>query len=867
MDPERWTLINKVFSNALELTREARTEYLTEACQGEAALIAEVESLLAEYERDPDYLEQPAGRLVGVDLEEQLEGEIVGNYRIVERIGVGGMGAVYLAERDDDQFRHRVALKLIRRGMESGEILRRFRSERRIVASLDHPNIARLFDGGFLGDGRPYFAMEFIERAVPIDLYCDSMSLGVPERLDLFGTVAMAVHYAHQNLIVHRDLKPGNILVSEVGQVKLVDFGIAKPLDPDSIGSTAALTRADLRLLTPEYASPEQIRGGVITTASDIYALGVLLYRLLTGDSPYRMQGKSSGEIEQMICEDEPEKPSSRSTLPTRLRKTLAGDLDTIVAKAMHKDPQRRYPSAEALAEDVRRYMNNEPVVARGDSVGYRAARFIKRHRVGVGAASALFTSVSAFGIITSLQGKRIAQQARAIAAERDKSEEVASFLKDLFTVADPWVSHGETVTARELLDRGADRVERELRGQPRLQGSMLHIIANVFFKLGLYDRTEELLRRSIELAGGSPSVDLAARLVDLGAVMRQKEAYPEACELYERALVMLRWEGPSSSVASLDFASALNDLAIVVARMGDVKRASNLYREVLGIRRRLLGDDHADIAETMSNLAMLHNRVGEFAEAEGLYRRSLEIQRRALSANSPDIASTLNNFAGLLRASGRYSEAESLDREALDLRRRVLKEHPDVAQSMNNLAIDLYRRGEYVGSLELCREALAMWRRIYSDDHPEVARALNNLAQIHRASGLPHEAEPLYRHALAILEGRSGTTSNEVAPTLTNLGELLGSMGRYEEAEEMLRRGLAIREDALGSENWRTANTRVVLGGVLAAQGLYEEAEALVRRGYESLVRVGHDGVGRAAETLAEIDRLRRSSTHTGTS
>jgi serine/threonine-protein kinase len=882
MTSERWDLILEIFNAAMEQPKEQRARFLKSACGGDRDLLQEVDSLLDSYDRDPVYLEEPASSLsalAGESIDDGMIGGHLGSYRVVSRIGSGGMGAVYLGERDDEQFRQRVALKVVKRGMDSEEIVRRFRNERKIVAALDHPNIARLFDGGLAADGRPYFVMEYIEGGVPIDAYCDRNALNITERLKLFRTVAAAVHYAHQNLVIHRDLKPGNILISERGEVKLLDFGIAKPLDPERLGMTAAMTRADLRMLTPEYASPEQIRGEAITTASDVYALGVLLYELLTGHRPYRLKSRTASEIERAICEEEPEKPSTivrrpeeafgsdgstrtispeevsaaRGTRLGRLRRELDGDLDNIVLKGMHKDPQRRYASAEALSDDVGRYLNGEPVTARKDALGYRAGKFIGRHKLGVTAASALFTSVSGFGVMMAIQSSRIARQAKEIARQRDKAEQVVTFLKELFRVSDPEVSKGEMITARELLEQGSRRIEQQLKGEPALQAELMYLMGEVFINLGLYDQAETLFSQSLELrqgAFGEVSPEVAQSLYGMGLALRWKGRFREAEQFFRQALTLF---GRTLGQEHLLTAETLSDLGVALRHLGDHATAESLYRQALAIQRKLPGADRA-VARTLNNLALLLRLNGQKEEAEKLYRETLEIQRVYLGEEHPELATTLNNLARLLSSMGEYDLAEPLDREALAIRRRVLRDHPDIAQSLNNLGTFHWYKGEPEKAEGYFREAIGIWQRLLDPDHPDIANAMNNLARVRHALGDHDEAESLLRDLLVIQRRRFGEEHPDIARTLHALAELMHDRGDAARAESCYREALAMRRTLLGDENWRTALTALGLGGLLVEEGRYAEAEPFLQESHAVLQSQGHSFSERASHALIDL-------------
>ena len=510
---DRWRQVNRVLDIALELPPEERKAFLNHACVGDPSLSVDVERLLHACDRAEHFLEQPAP-MFAVSLLEDLVADTetpsdvdiqVGPYRLVRELGHGGMGAVYLAERADDQFRQRVALKLIRRGMDSQGI-RRFMEERQILASLSHPSIARLLDGGITDDRLPYFAMEYVD-GTPIDRYCDARRLSIVARLALFVGVCQTVQYAHRNLVVHRDLKPSNILVTADGQVKLLDFGIAKLLTSQE--ATAGLTQPGLRLMTPQYASPEQVRGDSISTASDVYALGVLLYELLTGHYPYG-RVSSLHDIEHAVLQQQPVLPSAavrrilerdagsnpvtpalvshaRHCSVEKLVRALRGDLDTIILRAMSKEPERRYSTAEQLAEDIGRHLAGRPVTARRDTRRYRIQKFVQRHRFSVAAAGAFIVLLVVFSVITAVQSVRIRAQAERLTLERNNAQHVTRFLTEMFNLSNPIEGKGHALRAREVLDSGAARIERELKNQPAVQAQLMTTVGEAYHGLGLY--------------------------------------------------------------------------------------------------------------------------------------------------------------------------------------------------------------------------------------------------------------------------------------------------------------------------------------------------------------------------------------------
>jgi eukaryotic-like serine/threonine-protein kinase len=899
--PEEWARIEAILDDVLELEPGARAHALERACGGDAQLRAHLDSLVAADESAATFLETPAaeyaaGLVVAASerdagATQDQPGDRIGPYRIIREIGRGGMGRVLLADRADGQFEQQVALKIVGSGPDGGEILQRFLRERQILARLQHPNIARLLDGGVTPDGRPYFAMEYV-LGEPITAYCDTRALGVNARLDLFTAVCEAVQYAHQNLVVHRDLKPSNTLVMPSGQVKLLDFGIAKVLhEVDDARAEVTLTRLGTGPMTPEYAAPEQVRGEPVTTATDVYALGALAYELLTGRGPHKLTRLTAAEVERVITERDVERPSSavgrnastrlgapqdaiaraRGTEPDRLRRQLRGDLDTIVMQALQKDPARRYASAGALVEDVRRYRSGRPIAARRDSVRYRTGKFVRRHAIGV-AATALVLAALVAGLVGT------AWQARVASREAAKATEISRFLASLFAVADPARANASQITARELLDRGASRIETDLAGQPDVQAEMMLLLGRIYRELGVYDRSQPLLERSLalrrarlgredakvadtmaELASlwldmgrpedaerlqretlamrravlGADHPDVGDTMRDLALVLTRRGSYDEAERLQRDALALHERHFGSEHA---EVASDLEGLQSILRERGQVGPAVVAARRVLEIRQKVLGSDHLETATAMNNLAILLRDKWELAEAERLYREVLAFDLRRLGEVHPNTATVMNNLAFVLRDRGQYDEAEKLYRAVLDLDIRLFgKEHPYVATVLNNLGALLAAKGSYDEAESRMRESLAMFRRVYGENHFRVGTVQGGLAGVLRAKG-DGDAEALYRDALARLAQSLPPDNPQHEPVLIGLGRLLTERGAASEAEPLLRRALRARSTRLGDADPRTAEAQVRLGACLAALGRTSEARPLLTAGYARL-------------------------------
>jgi serine/threonine-protein kinase len=646
---KRWLEVDDLFQRVSEMDASRRAAFLDDACGADFELRNEVETLLAT-DKTLGWLKRPVDRAAQ---EVALVGRRIGSYEIVRLLGEGGMGKVFLAARADEQYQQLVAIKLMHSEFgPSQKMLERFRSERQILANLSHPDIARLLDGGTTSDGTPYLVMEYVE-GVPLEEYRRANELSVEKKLQLFLRVCAAVEYAHKNLVVHRDIKPGNVLVTEDGSPKLVDFGIAKLME----GGSGATTQPAARLMTPEYASPEQLRGEPITTATDVYGLGVLLYELLSGMHPFAEQSGSPIEMMRRICEVEPQPPSSMVSDSAR-RRELRGDLDRIVLMAIRKQPERRYPSATALARDVFAYLNGYPVFARGGGWEYRAGKLVRRHKLMVGALMLFAVSLASFTVGMGLLRQRAYR-------ERLMAEHTATFLADMFRAATPQEARGKTITARELLDRGSQRVDKELAGEPEVRASLLYSIADAYSHLGFYDQAKTLAESSYKIRQqvlGPRNSSTAESLFLFANATRLKGEYAQAEPLFREALEVQRAKfGDDSTIV----ANSLSFLGECLFLEGKDQEAESKLRQALGIFRRHgpdLGSKGRDY------LARLLERKGDYLEATDLLRESVQIDRRTEGTDSPNYTIGLHNLAGALWRLGDLYGAEKMLREVSPL-------------------------------------------------------------------------------------------------------------------------------------------------------------------------------------------------------
>ena len=857
MEGDRWNRLQSLFEGAVALESVARDAYLDSHCSDDPELRSQVESLIAASESASEAL-GAAVRRTAREMAAPLEaGQRVGPWELIREVGHGGMGAVFLARRADGEYQAEVAIKLIG-GLHTAEHLRRFRAERQILAALEHPNIARMLGGGTTAEGRPWVAMEYVD-GLPLDRYCEQHQLGVEARLAIFLDVCRAVSYAHQNLVVHRDLKPGNILVTTQGVAKLLDFGIAKLLAPGE--TDAEQTGTAMRLLTPAYASPEQLRGGAITVATDVYGLGVVLYQLLTRKLPHEVAGKSLGEIERLVCEA-PAPPPGAVVSPREARR-LRGDLDTIVLTALQKDSRRRYGSVERLADDIQRHLTARPVLARGDTTAYRLGRFMRRHRAGVGFATAALLMLTGFAVSTSIQAARLEAERDAATVARTNAEQVSGFLASVFEISDPEQSRGQEVTARELLDEGAKRIRTELADQPAVQATMMRVIGNVYGTLGLHDESrplmEEALSRFRALYGddhpevATSKLGLAVLYQDIGDVTSAEPLLRDALAT-RRALY-----GPDHR----SIGEALTELAYLLQTNGDNAGAEQIFREALTMERRVYpaGDPH--VASTMTKLARSLRESQKLDEAEPLLREALTIQRATLGNDHPDVASTLRNLASLLRDKGGDAlfEADTLYQEAIALRRKVLGDsHPEMANTLNSYALLLSRMGEAGRSIEIYRQFIAILDRIHAEPHPSQGAAYNNLATVLRDEGQYAEAEQLYRRSIRVTEQVLAPGHPNRAFPLVGLAGLFMDQRRYSDAESYYRRALSLRRGALPAGHRYIGETLSDLGAVLMERRRYDEARRYLADALAILrAAEGNDGsrTKRAAARLARLDQV----------
>jgi eukaryotic-like serine/threonine-protein kinase len=851
MDANRWERLESLFVAALERDAPTRDAFLRGATADDPTLYAEVSAMLAATGesralavesvllRDTPWGRSPG--VAGVSVPASL-----GAYRLIEQIGRGGMGVVYRAERADGQYTRTVAIKLVRTDFASPDLPQRTRAERQILARLEHANIARLLDGGVTDDGSPYLVMEHVSGR-PITEHCDAVCMGIEERLRLFQVVCRAVHYAHQNLVVHRDLKPSNILVTAGGDVKLLDFGIAKLLDPGDLDH-GATTRTAM-LMTPDYASPEQVRGEPVTTATDVYALGLLLHELLSGARAQRTSGASPSAIERTVCEHEPAPPSVSigtgtpeevafrvrargATRPESLRRTLHGDLDTIVAMALRKEPARRYASAEQLAGDIDRYVGGLPVHAGQDTLRYRAGKFVRRNRpLMIAAAAVLVSLLTGAGLAVAGMMRARDAERRAI-AEAAAATHVSEFLVDLFRANDPSEARGEALTARQLLDRGAARVGGQLDDQPHVRARLLGTMAQAYQSLGLFAPAVELRERELAIyreRAGDSSIQVGTTLGALSDLYGRRSEYDRARRTAREAVAILERTPAESGRAMM---RVLNQLGMAAGRLGELDEARAALERSLAIGERVGGPNDPALTAALNNLAIVHWQQGDPSAAHPLYERALSILEREFGTDHPTVAHTLNNLGLVQSQAGKLDDAVVTHRRALAIREKVLDSlHPDIGETLNNLGVVMLNRKDFARATPLFERALTIREQRLGPNHSHVASTVNNLGTALLELGELDAAARHFQRALASLSQSVGPDHMMTSYPLFGLARIDRARGALASAEVGIRRVIAIREREGGPSHPELSAALHELAEVLRARGRRVEADSLQRR------------------------------------
>jgi serine/threonine-protein kinase len=868
--PEDLQRLQSLFAAALELPSERRDEMLARECAGDAQLLAEINALL---EADSRYRFTTARPVVN-GLEQMipalashaaLSGERVGAYRLHEEIGRGGMGAVYRAERDDGSVAQQVAIKFVRRELLDANTLKRFQLERQVMATLNHPFIARLLDASQLDDGTPYYVMEYVD-GIPIADYCERVDLDVRERLALMRKVCGAVAEAHRNLIVHRDLKPGNILVDAAGNPKLLDFGIAKLISASLVGNEE--TGTAYRYFSPQYASPEQIGGAPVGVACDVYGLGLLLYELLAGCRPFDLTGLSAGQIERLIKEVPPAAPSAalaRSSKSNIRVRQLRGDLDGIVMRCLRKLPSERYASVEQLEVDLGNYLDGRPVQARGGHGWYRTQKFVRRNKIAV-AVGILVTTSLMIGIVAFAWQARIAQQRAAELEQVSKfqadmlgqvdttkagkllSEDVRAKLDEALrkrgmvdseraaqteAFAKLWQRVNATDAARDLIDLtilkpAAEAVDKQFKDQTVVDAILRQVLADRYRAFGLLDAALPLQERALVTRRnvlGDEHPDTLKSLNAMGVLLAD-QGKPSDAEAMIRDAVQKRRQ--TLGEEDPDTLTSIYDLGSVLMDQGKWSEAEEYFREALEKRRRVLGEQHGDTLHSINNMGLVLQSEGKLSEAEPYLREALDKRRRFLGEDDPDTISSLNNFGLLLKYQGKLSEAETYFREALVKNRRVLgEEHPDMLPSIANMGFILQAEGKLDEAAPYYQDALEKSRRVLGDEHPTTINIASKVGQLLLAQGKFADAEPFCLKALEKRRRILGEQHVETLISIIDVGSLRVAEGKPRESVALLAPAeAAMRKEFTGQNLYRLAKYLITFGTAHTALGQYADAE-----------------------------------------
>jgi serine/threonine protein kinase/Tfp pilus assembly protein PilF len=843
MDSTRWERIQTLFHEVADLPEPEQRALLQSSCADDNGLMADVLALLEEDARGASLLDRDLAQVAHDVLDETLPTSLpfkeFGPYRIKQALGEGGMGVVYLAERTD--LGSLVAIKLLRDAWLSPARRERFASEQRTLAQLTHPSIARLYDADTLDDGTPWFVMEYVD-GVPLTEYCLEHACSIEERLQLFRAVCEAVQYAHQHAVIHRDLKPSNILVKADGTIRLLDFGIAKQLESLETPTSKDQTMTGLRLMTPAYAAPEQVRGDRVGVHTDVYSLGVILYELLAGELPFDLSKLTPGEAEAMIVGQDPEKPASvvkriaqrpNVNIPS-VSKTAWADLDVLCLTAMHKDMQRRYPSVEALIRDIDHYLKGEPLEARSDTFRYRLGKFVRRNSRAVSAAVIVFTIVVGLVVFFTV---RLAKARNAALEEAARTQRIQRFMMNLFQGGDESVGPGDSMRVVTILDRGVQEAE-SLNGDPKVQAELYQTLGTIYDQLGKFDQADSLLRSAVDRRKslfGADSAEAAESLVALGQLRSDQAQYDEAEQLIRQGLDMTKRHLPPTHPR---VGRALYALGEVLVNEGKYGQGIQVLNEAVQIQSAP-GGVPADLAETLTELANAQFYAGHLDVSNSLNLRVVAMDRQLYGERHPNVAEDLINLGAIQTEWGNYAITERYYRQALDIIQGFYgKDHPETASVMTLLGRSLNNQGRFNESADMLREALGIQERVYGQVHPRVASALGELGKVAMQQGKLDEAEADFRRQADIYREVYKGKHYYIGAALANLGGVYMEHKQYPRAEQSFRDALQIYAQTLPADHLNVAIARIKLGRALMPQHRYKDAEAESLAGYAILMK-----------------------------
>ena len=849
MNKEFWQIVTFILDRVLELEPEEQLQFIERECKHDPELKKQVVSFLKSINKSEGLWEKllDSNRALvneltssGTALKEitkDFAPDQIGPYKINRLLARGGMGDVYLAERSDGQFHRSVAIKILRSELTHDNLEQRFLYEREILSSLEHPNIARLYDGGLTTDGRPYLVMEYVDGK-PISSFCSQHNCSLENKLKLFTQVCEAVNYAHRNLIIHRDLKPDNIFVTSEGVVKVLDFGIAKIIDTELSAEELVKTQEGLRLISIQYAAPEQITLEKITTATDVYGLGLLLYEIVTGCKPYDLKDKKLYEAEHIIRHLSPDLPSSRAKNPS-VSKKLKGDLDAIILKALRKEPQYRYQSAEQLLDDLNRYKAHLPVQAQKDSIRYRSVKFVKRHSAAIISLLLVISITTGFALYHTNQ---ITTERNIAQTEAQKAQQAVSFLIEMFESANPAESLGDTLTVYDLLKKGVQNTET-LSDQPILKSQMFEVIGRVYRSLGEYQNARSLLEKSYHLRlqeFGLGHPETVESLDQIGILLSEEGKFSEA-ESFFRLAFSIRMQLSDSVRANL--ANTKNELAYVLRRQGKFSESKKIYEELVNAYKIHFGEEHPKTISSMSGLATLLHAMNNYEEAETYYRKVLESRQKNLGPLHPELASSLNSLGALLMNTGDFVEAEELLQLSFQMRKELYgSEHPKVALTMNNLAM-LYRdKGEFEPAVKLFRESLNMRKNILGDTHIGTCLSKFSLAIHYTLTARPDSAEILFNEIYPLFIEKFTDNHSFTARTEMGIGTVHLQHGNIQMATEYLERAYSKILQLHEKNSLERTLAIIQMGDLYLKKNNTEKALSFYKSAYDLIDEIDYD-------------------------
>ncbi len=842
MDSERWHRIQSLFHDAADVPQAGHRAFLEAACGDDEELTAEVLAMLDQDASGHPLLDRNIADIAQESLANAVPASLIlkelGPYRILKLLGEGGMGVVYLAERRD--LGTQVAVKVLRDAWLSPARRERFASEQRTLAQLNHASIARLYDADTLEDGTPWFVMEYVE-GIPLTHYCREHECSVEQRLQLFRSVCEAVQHAHGQAVIHRDLKPSNILVKSDGSVRLLDFGIAKQLE--SLDLQVDQTMTGLRLMTPAYASPEQIRGDRVGISTDVYSLGVIIYELLTGQLPFDLSELTPAEAATIITEDEPGKPSAAVKRTTdsganshavSTSKAAWTDLDVLCLSAMHKDPLRRYRSVEALIRDVDHYLNGEPLEARPDAWQYRIGKFVRRNRRAV-AASAVILAVM-IGLVAFFT-VRLAKARDTALAEAARTQRIQQFMANLFQGGDAAAGPSDSLRVITIVDRGVQEA-KTLNSDPKVQAELYQNLGGIYQKLGKFEAADSLLSSALEQRKsvfGADSAEVAESLTALGLLRSDQARLEDAQQLVSQGLAMARRHLPPNHPA---IAKATLAFGKVLAQRGFYDQAIEALNEAVRLQS-VPGVAAADLATSLSALADAHYSAGHYDICKSLYARVLQMHRQIYGERHPLVADDLGSIAAAQKDLGYYSEAEGLERQALDIAQSYYgNDHPKTAGFLTALGESLTYQKKFDEAVAALNQALAIQEHVYGATHPAVAETLNELGNVASMRDQFDEARSRFQRAADIYRAVYGDHHYLVAIALSNVADTYLHKKDYPRAEQLFRDVVRRFAETLGPNNVNLGIAHLKLGRTLLRESRYKNAQAETLAGYEILIK-----------------------------